>query len=222
MWRSTTSASHSFDLHRRTLQAEYSELARRYDGRWARYVATTNDWAAEALESDLGAAKRIVDVGCGTGALLSRLARRSPHARLLGVDFSPAMLAVARRELGDGVALVVGRAGALPLAAGSVDVLASVNMLHFDPAPATALAHWHALLAPGGQLVLVDWCADHWPTRLLDGWLRWRGRQPGRALTLAACGALLERAGFRDVRAERRRLGVTWGLMRFTARKGTG
>lgn len=206
-----------FDLHRKALQTEYDRLAERYDRRWARYVAVTNDWAAEAIAPE--ARDRIVDVGCGSGALLSRLMQRCPDAELLGVDLSPAMLRVARRAVGADVTLVAGHADALPLAEGAADVLASVNVLHFCSEPAAALAHWHTRLAPGGQLVLVDWCADYWATWMIDACLRWRGRQPGRALTLEACRAMIEGAGFSEVSADRRRLGVTWGLMRFRARK---
>lgn len=46
------------------------------------------------------------DIGCGTGRFLAALARLRPDATLVGVDRSPAMLAVARRRLGRRVRLL--------------------------------------------------------------------------------------------------------------------
>lgn len=44
-------------------------------------------------------ARRIVDLGCGTGFLTARLAERWPEARITGLDSSPEMLADAARDL---------------------------------------------------------------------------------------------------------------------------
>ena len=44
------------------------------------------------------AARRVVDLGCGTGALTERLATRFPGAHVVGVDRSEAMLARARER----------------------------------------------------------------------------------------------------------------------------
>jgi SAM-dependent methyltransferase len=46
---------------------------------------------------DIPPAPRVVDIGCGKGALLLLLARRFPRARLVGVDLSPYSLRAARK-----------------------------------------------------------------------------------------------------------------------------
>ncbi|MGB0127903.1 MAG: methyltransferase domain-containing protein, partial [Rhodocyclaceae bacterium] len=91
---------------------------------------------------------RVVDLGCGTGADLPLLARRYPAARIFGSDFSPAMLARARRPaswlrrflphgLNREPSLVAADARAIPLAARSVDLVWSNQVLHWlaDPLP---------------------------------------------------------------------------------------
>lgn len=45
------------------------------------------------------APRSVADLGCGTGLFLEAVAGRWPAARLVGVDLSPAMLALARRRL---------------------------------------------------------------------------------------------------------------------------
>src|SRR5712692_8456049 len=72
---------------------EYSDTAKNYDKKWAFYVeATTRETLARLriLPTD-----RVLDVGCGTGELLARLAAKYPEARLAGLDPVPEMLEVA-------------------------------------------------------------------------------------------------------------------------------
>src|SRR4051794_16548161 len=74
---------------------EYARLASDYDARWSFYIeATTRETLARLR---LEPSDRVLDVGCGTGVLLSRLSRSHPAANLFGVDPVPEMLAVARR-----------------------------------------------------------------------------------------------------------------------------
>jgi cytosine/adenosine deaminase-related metal-dependent hydrolase/ubiquinone/menaquinone biosynthesis C-methylase UbiE len=64
----------------------------------------------------------VVDIGCGTGRWLARLASLGT-ASLTGVDSSPEMVQLARQKLGDLAAIYVGDAKSLPLAADSADVI---------------------------------------------------------------------------------------------------
>jgi ubiquinone/menaquinone biosynthesis C-methylase UbiE len=59
---------------------------------------------------------RVLDVGCGTGALLERLSKVHPASLLSGVDPVPEMLAVARRRVPAEVELREGWAERLPFA----------------------------------------------------------------------------------------------------------
>ncbi|MFY9825714.1 MAG: methyltransferase domain-containing protein, partial [Thermoanaerobaculia bacterium] len=66
---------------------EYARLAPEYDAKWSFYVEATSRETLARLP--LAPADRVLDVGCGTGALLSRLSGLYPAARLTGVDPVP-------------------------------------------------------------------------------------------------------------------------------------
>jgi trans-aconitate 2-methyltransferase len=80
---------------------------------------------------DRAAARRVVDLGCGGGALFPALRARFPDARLVGVDLSPAMLAKAR-ENDPAVELVEADAAAWRPAE-PVDLIVANASLHWLP-----------------------------------------------------------------------------------------
>jgi SAM-dependent methyltransferase len=98
-----------------------------------------------------------LDIGCGTGFLSLELAARG-H-RVTGVDFAPAMLALAREKAAArGAAICWEEADAeeLPFAAASFDLAVSRHLLWTLPHPETAIDEWIRVLRPGGRLVVVD------------------------------------------------------------------
>ena len=113
-------------------------------------------WLAGLLDPHPG--QRIVDLGCGTGAMLAVLAEAA-RVELVGLDLSAAALRAAARALqagSDGAWLLVqadlGRA--IPLADQSVDRVLSHNVLECLPDPAALLEEVTRVLRPGGRLVL--------------------------------------------------------------------
>jgi SAM-dependent methyltransferase len=99
--------------------------------------------------------QRVLDVGCGTGALTLAAAERvAPGGSAVGLDPNPEMLAVARRKSG-AIAWREGRAEALPFAAASFDaVLSQFAMMFFDERVA-ALREMHRVLRAGGRMVVA-------------------------------------------------------------------
>jgi len=98
-----------------------------------------------------------LDVGCGTGFLALELAARG-H-RVSGVDFAPAMVALARRkasERGASVRFEEADAEQLPYGPGSFDLVVSRHLLWTLPHPEAAIDEWIRVLRPGGRLVVVD------------------------------------------------------------------
>ncbi|GHU14515.1 hypothetical protein AGMMS50225_26500 [Betaproteobacteria bacterium] len=107
---------------------------------------------------------QVIDLGCGPATQLALIARLNPHARFLGIDAAPTMLALGRDHLRHeglhNVELIHGdmtRAdGIAPTAA---DVVISTMALHHLPdtaALAATLRTIRRILKPGGGLYLVD------------------------------------------------------------------
>jgi SAM-dependent methyltransferase len=102
-----------------------------------------------------------LDIGCGTGFLSLELATRGHH--VTGVDFAPAMLALARQKSTErNLAIRFEEADAerLPFAAASFDLAVSRHLLWTLPHPEAAIDEWIRVLRPGGRLVVVDGQAD--------------------------------------------------------------
>lgn len=106
--------------------------------------------------------RRVADIGCATGDGVRELQRRYPQALPLAVDFALPMLQAVRQRSG-WLARLRGRAPrcvnadvrALPLAAGSLDLVWSNLMLHWLPDPPalqTAFAELNRVMAEGGLL----------------------------------------------------------------------
>lgn len=120
-------------------------------------------WAEELLgrARPIGAADRILDLGCGTGIVARVLRERlGGAARITGVDASPAMLAMAR-TLAPELAWHEADATNLPFADASFELVVAQQMLQFVPDCAAALREIRRVLVPGGRLVAATWRPRH-------------------------------------------------------------
>lgn len=142
--------------------------------------------------------KRILDVGCGDGALLAALACRG--GRVTGLDADPDMLAAARWRLetsGLHAELYRGDAGALPIPAASFDLATAIAVLCFADDAGRMIRELARVLRPGGRLVLGDlgrwslWAAK----RRLQGWLGSRTWAAARFRSVGQLQELIARAG---------------------------
>jgi ubiquinone/menaquinone biosynthesis C-methylase UbiE len=190
---------------------EYARLAPEYDTKWSFYIeATTRETLARL---DLRPTERLLDVGCGTGALLHRLARSHPVEQLAGVDPVPEMLAVALRRLPVELDLREGWAERLPFETARFDVVVSCNMFHYIRQPAAALHEMRRVLRPGGRLILTDWCDDYLACRLCDRYLRRFSRAHVKMYGKRDCRDLLRAAGYAEPHVESYKISWLWGLM---------
>lgn len=136
----------------------------------------TSGWLDRALRrrSDLVA----LDVGCGAGGTLRRLADRPEIGRVIGVDSSPRALSLAsgKRRAGPGLPFgsrqtrvcptwVQGSAVSLPFLSGSIDVAACLDVIqHLPPGgDLLAMTELRRVLRPGGIAVLRANGAGLWP-----------------------------------------------------------
>jgi ubiquinone/menaquinone biosynthesis C-methylase UbiE/DNA-binding transcriptional ArsR family regulator len=144
---------------RETMAQDYFE---KHAGDWDQ-IRTLHVAEAEveaAMRAALGKAPvdLLVDIGTGTGRILELFADR--YARGLGFDLSTAMLAYARPKLAQaGIGHAQVRQGDiydLPLADGSAGAVVMHQILHYLSDPARAVAEAARLVAPAGQLLIVD------------------------------------------------------------------
>ncbi|TDC63004.1 class I SAM-dependent methyltransferase [Actinomadura sp. GC306] len=123
---------------------ERFRLASRVTRQYLIGARSLHDHVASKLR-DAGAS-RVLDVGCGEGALTAAFDGGPPFP-LVGLDASGTLL---RAHPGP---RVQGDARRLPFRDGTFDAVVAVNMLHHLPDPTAALREAHRVLAPGGVLL---------------------------------------------------------------------
>jgi tRNA (cmo5U34)-methyltransferase len=113
--------------------------------------------AAVAAAASARPARRVLDLGTGTGATARQVLAALPDARLVGVDESADMLAVARAVLPASADLRLGRLQD-PLPPGPFDVVVSALAVHHldRRGKADLFRRIAEVLAPGGRFVLGD------------------------------------------------------------------
>jgi len=139
--------------------AAFGERARHYDEGWLGQLHhQIADRTADLALTCVPAPGRILDVGCGTGYLLGRLAARAPQAEVLaGIDAAPAMIEVATGVAADErLRFAVGTAERLPWPAASFDLVVSTTSFDHWAHQRAGLAECARVLSPGGCLVLAD------------------------------------------------------------------
>ena len=201
------------------IQAQYDRHATIYDRLWRRYTDRTLGAVMNWLS--LRGDERVLDVACGTGALIEWLLDRHPSLQVAGVDLSGAMLEVARQKLEDtDASLIQAPADAIPLPAAAFDVVVCANAFHYFVRPEAVLAEVRRVLRPGGRFVLLDWSRDFWICKLYDAVLPHLDPAYQGCYTQAELHGLLEEAGFTLQREGQRRLLALWGFMLCTAVPG--
>lgn len=187
----TPSEARSTDFDARA--ATYDQLRPAGDAWWARFDAVVR----------LGELRgqRVLDVGCGTGAVAAALAERA-SAKVWGVEASAEMLAVARARVPSGVGLKQGRAEDLPFRDGWFDRVVYSLVIHLVDRP-VALAEAARVLVDGGRIVVATFAHEHFDRY-------WAGRffpslaavDKARFPTEEALAAELAAAGFADTQSE--------------------
>ncbi|MEU3356002.1 fatty acid desaturase [Streptomyces sp. NPDC037389] len=132
----------------------------------------------------------VLDIGCGTGALLRGARARFPDSALTGVDPAPSMVRIAHATGREHY--VVGRAERLPFPDASFDLVLSTLSFHHWADQRQGLTEIHRVLRANGCAVI----ADHFAV----GWLRpffAVARKRGRMRTRREVEALLRASGLR-------------------------
>ncbi|MBE1579670.1 MULTISPECIES: class I SAM-dependent methyltransferase [Pseudonocardiaceae] len=189
------------------LRAKWDKYALRYDrdiGFFERVqFGGGREWVCSQAHGE------VLDVAVGTGL---NLAFYPDEVRLTGIDFSPAMLAIARTraaELGREIDLREGDAQALPFPDASFDTVVCTLGLCGFPDERAAIIEMHRVLRPDGTLLLLDHVGSHHRLIRAGQWLL-------EKLTVRMLGdyqtrrplPLVEEAGFVIQRQERLKAGM--------------
>ncbi len=221
----------------RYVRRMFGAIAPRYDLANTFISAGLHRWWKRITVGLAGVAPggQALDVCCGTGDLALLLARQvGPRGRVVGVDFSPEMLAIARRRAaasgyGEVCRFVPGDAQALPVADAAFDAATVGFGIRNVGHPETALREFRRVLRPGGRLAVLEFsrprnavirCLYDGYSCTLMPWLgRVASRHPDAYLYLPASvrtwpdqeafGAMLRCAGFEQVRYRNFGSGIT-------------
>ena len=155
--------SGEFHFHRgssyaaQLLQYDATELARLPGAVTESFAGIGNPHAV----APLAPGATVVDIGCGAGTdLLLAALHVGPRGRAIGVDMTEAMRERARRGAEacglSHVELRDGDATALPIEAGTVDVVISNGVLNLVPDKQAAVSEIRRILKPGGRVQIAD------------------------------------------------------------------
>lgn len=150
-----------------------AEAYDRFMGRYSRQLS--------ALLADLGGVRhgqRVLDVGCGTGALTAELVSRLGADHVMAVDPSEPFVAAVRARH-PGVAVFKASAEDLPFEAGEFDAALAQLVVHFMSDPIAGLQEMRRVTRSGGVVAACVWdhAGDHGP--LSAFWSAARELDPG-------------------------------------------
>jgi len=140
------------------------------DQAWRRFAVKT----ASVRTGD-----HIADIACGTGDLSEAFASRSQAAQVIGIDFTPQMLEIARfkrdrkpeRFGSTPIEYKQGDAQALELEDSSIDVLSIAFGIRNVQKPKKAIADFARVLKPNGRLVILEFGTPPNPlVRAFNSW----------------------------------------------------
>ncbi|HEY8170199.1 MAG TPA: class I SAM-dependent methyltransferase, partial [Candidatus Limnocylindria bacterium] len=134
----------------------FDVAAESYDRFMGRYSGLLSAQMADLADVRLG--QRVLDVGCGPGALTSEVADRLGPGSVTAVDPSEPFVAAARARH-PGVEVLQASAESLPFGDDSFDAALAQLVVHFMSDPVGGLAEMARVTRPGGIVAACVW--DH-------------------------------------------------------------
>ncbi len=152
----------------------FEDKNRAFFGRWAkkydhlhtrlffeplyRHIITLIKQIRTTGPSPLHTPIKFLDVACGTGEILFRLAREFTNPQFVGLDLTPEMITKAKNKTNNlpNVSYREGSASSIPFADETFDIAVCSEAFHHFPEPAMTLREIYRVLKPGGIFLLAD------------------------------------------------------------------
>ncbi len=116
------------------------------------WFVSRNELIGWLVRTYSGKARRVVEIGCGTGFVLTALRTALPDARIAGTELHSRGLVTARKRHGGNVELIQMDARATGLRS-AVDLVGAFDVLEHIPEDDAVLVEIERMLAPGGLLI---------------------------------------------------------------------
>jgi ubiquinone/menaquinone biosynthesis C-methylase UbiE len=162
--------------------------------------ANVTNWGLQHVE--IGKRLTILDVGCGGGKTIRKIAKIASEGRVLGVDYATASIATSRSanrpEIERGrVAICHATVSQLPFHDNSFDLVTAVETFYYWPDRVADLREVKRVLKPGGTLVIIAETYKRsridFASSLIMKMIR------ATYLTISEHQALFEAAGYTDI-----------------------
>ncbi len=145
----------------RAIRDMFSEIAPRYDFlNHLLSLGIDRGWRRTLVRMALRPEmKDLLDVACGTGDVSLALRKKAPQARIVGLDFSPGMLELAREKAlrtGARLELVEASAEELPFAGDGFDLVTIAFGIRNVVDRRKALGEFFRVLKPGGRVAILE------------------------------------------------------------------
>ena len=162
--------------------------------------APLTNWGLDHVEFSDGMV--MLDIGCGGGATLKRLLKRSPEGMIYGIDISEESVVKAKNVnkqlLNKQVFVRQGSADSLPWEDQKFDVVTAVETVYFWPNLPQCFQEVKRVLKPGGQFAIM--------LEVIEGDLIWTNVVEGMTVySPEMLKDMLEQAGFGDVEVFRKK-----------------
>ncbi|MDO8515972.1 MAG: class I SAM-dependent methyltransferase [bacterium] len=190
-----------------------------YDKKFLSYMAGVSEHIL--ARADMHPSDRVLDLGCGTGELLMKLHKQEPHLKmLLGLDLSESMIVEARKKFKD-IPLMevqVGNADHIPFPDNYCNMVTMTGIMHYLINPEVVFREIARVLAPGGQVLIVDIAWEFFAMRFQHSLRRFLHPGAARLYTAQEVGEYCAKVGIIMTHSELFKAGM-FGLYLVEARK---
>lgn len=168
------------------------------------------DWGLSHVS--VGPADRILEMGCGGGRTIQKLARMAPNGHVTGLDYSPASVSVAQEINADAIAagrvtIELGSVAALPFDDRAFDLVTAIETHYYWPNLQDNMREILRVLKPGGTFALIAEAVRDGQQNPVHRFVMMTVLR-ATLLTTDEHRHLLQRAGFTDVLVDTR--GTGW------------